>query len=698
MKRSLKKAIAFTLAFALALQLVVFTAPSKAVFAAGLSDFEIAEYDDGTFCVTGYTGKAKDVVIPSNAGISAVYIYGDNKMKTLTVPEGVEGLVISSDTLEKLVLPSTLAEMYVSYCPSLKEIDGSKIKSIEDNYGYEVYACPVLEKFNPGKMAGSLYVSLLDGIKSIDFSGSTLSYLFLGYSENLKDIKLNKDLRSVSLYRLPGLQNVTIPKDTMVELFDVDFDKVTIKNNSYGFYIKDGGLYRDYYDEYVGANVKYLEAIDFNRKVINVDEGTEVIKKLNLSGNAYNTEVINLPDSVEMFDWYAFDGGDKLKEFSFPKNLISIYGYSFSGFNPDIALEVPASVTYLSYDAFTDFKGKVTIEKETPNLSEYKGGVYYNYLYSDGEKISTWLVYYPSDKTKSEFIDGLTHIGQNVFRNSSIKSLVIPEGVRWLELNLNHAYNLTSISIPSTVDTIYTPMMIYAPALKKVTVSSNNEYYSSYKNCLYNKDLTALVDVPGALEEIVIPEGVLSLNYYTVTTHYVEEVNNDEISYRYIEPKVTFPSTIEEFDYYSLSFGKASVCADSLLAGYLQSQNNDYAESAAEYGYEPYAYNYTLKDSVKNLLKMIYVVDSVSVSKGKTAEVTVEMPLGLNVVNKLSAGNNTECQVKFSSSNKKIAKVDANTGVVKGVKKGTCTINVKCTIDNGKKKTSKTFKVKVKVK
>ena len=95
---------------------------------------------------------------------------------------------------------------------------------------------------------------------------------------------------------------------------------------------------------------------------------------------------------------------------------------------------------------------------------------------------------------------------------------------------------------------------------------------------------------------------------------------------------------------------------------------------------------------------MIYVVDSIGIKKGKKTTISVDLPVGLNAVSKLSLGNNTECSIKFSSSDKKVATVNSKTGVVKAKKKGTCTINVKCTIDNGKKKTSKTFKVKLKVK
>jgi uncharacterized protein YjdB len=95
---------------------------------------------------------------------------------------------------------------------------------------------------------------------------------------------------------------------------------------------------------------------------------------------------------------------------------------------------------------------------------------------------------------------------------------------------------------------------------------------------------------------------------------------------------------------------------------------------------------------------MIWVVDEMTVKKGKKETAQVSLPSGLVACSELTLGKNTECKISYSSSNKKIAKVNSKTGKITGVKKGTCTINVTCTIDNGKKTTSKKFKIKLKVK
>lgn len=693
MKRSLKKALAFILSLVLVTQLFVFKAPSAHAYASELSDFELN--DDGT-AIYGYNGTDEDIVIPADCGIELVSLYLYGTEKTLTVPEGVLEVYVSSDTLEKITLPSTINSLSISYCNSLTEIDLSKLDGTASYGYYEIWDCPILETIKTGKMTGSLNLYNLEALKTLDVSGSSLEYLYLYNLENLKEIKINKSISNVSLYNLPSLKNAVIPQNASVSLVDLDFSAITLKNNKYGYSIKDGCLYHEYHDDYYDDDIIALDAIDFNRKVINVKKGTQVINSLNLSGNYYKTEVINLPDTVEMFSPYAFDGGDKLKSFSFPKKLISLEAYCFSGFNPDIELVIPESVTYIDYDAFSDFKGRVSIEKETPSLSSYKDGIYYYYTdFKTGERLSdsSRLIYYPKDRETVEFSPDTSYIGPNVFQNSSVKSLDIPEGVMWVDLNLSKANNLTSISIPASVYQIYRPMLIYAPSLKTVTVSPDNEYYTVYKNCLYSKDMTALIDVPGALKEIEIPEGVISLNYYTISNHFAGYGEDEEM----IKPEVDFPSTIEEYDY-SLSFGSAKVYADTPIARYIAETNAEYQYWAEEYGYEADLIQYTLKDSVKDLLNMIYVVDSVTVKADKKTTVYAELPAGVNAVSKLTLGNNTECRVKYSSSDKSIATVNSKTGVVKAKKKGTCTINVKCTFKVGKKTSSKTFKIKLKVK
>ena len=48
--------------------------------------------------------------------------------------------------------------------------------------------------------------------------------------------------------------------------------------------------------------------------------------------------------------------------------------------------------------------------------------------------------------------------------------------------------------------------------LRSITVSESNPYYTSYSNCLYNKELTELICFPAALKGAVIPDTVVTIS------------------------------------------------------------------------------------------------------------------------------------------------------------------------------------------
>ena len=704
MKRALKKSVAFMLFLAMTFQLVVNT-PTLGISAkinsedATITVTEpVFEMDEGY--IYGYNGSDKNVVIPADQGITSVsfnnYELEDpayENIESITVPEGVTYVnLVCLHNLKKVVLPSTLEYLDLYDCP-VASVDVSKAEELSTLYLEEL---PELTSIKSDKISGYYYVFSCPKLKTIDFSNGELKYLCVNNCENLETISIGK-ADSIAYVNLPNLKKAFVPSNTnSMYLLSVDFDKVVLEDNQYGYSLKDGGLYYDY--EYYGETYRYLTAIDTTKKVINVAEGTYSVYNLGLSGNCYVTETINLPESLQEIGYGAFYGGESIKNLTIPKNVITMGNYAFSGIQADIV--IPKSVQYIGDDTFADYSGKISLEENTEFVEVYKDGIYNHHFTSEGEPNFTCLVYYPSDKTSISWLKDTNYIGSMVFYNTVMKKMDLPEGIRYLDLDLSNAKNLSSITIPSTVYYIERNVISSAPALKKVSVSPRNEYYASYKNCLYNKEMTTLWDVPGRLEKIVIPEGVISLGYYLITKHYVEDASAED-GYYYVAPEVTLPRSVtEDFDgyYLPIDFKKAYVYADTDVAEYLRSYNEYAILEAIENGYEdPYVYDYEFRDSNKDLLNSIYFIDKVTVKKGKTFTIIPNLD-GMNFVSELTKNNNTECLIKFSSSNKKVAKVDPYTGEITGVKKGTCTVNVKCTITNGTKKSSKTFKIKVKVK
>ena len=692
MKRGLKKLVAFMLFLAMSIQLM--TVPATVdVYASEIRDFSNDMYE-----ITGYKGTDKDVVVPDDTGYTAISISYNAEIESLTIPEGFEDIYIfGCDNLKKVNIPSTANYLNISFCDSIESLDLSNVDTessfmcISDNKSLKTITGP--------KSITRAYIDSNYALKTMDFSESVIDELEIVYCTKLENVSLN-EVNSIKLKDLNGLKKLNIPRVTRyIELSGVPFESIEIKDNYHGFWIKDGGLYQDKYNYYKEEEFTALVAIDSNLETINVAEGTLVIQDLNLSGSYYRVKEINFPDSVEKLDYKALCGGNNIKKISLPKNLISLMAYSLSDINVD-EIVIPESVKHIDDCVFYDYNGKVKLEKNTEYFSEYEGGIYHHYLDADGNREYSELVYFPKDKSSVKFIDDVRYIGSDVFRNSKIKELSIPNTVSYINLELQGTKDLTSIYIPESVYYISLPMLTFAPGIKNVTINPDNKYYTSYKNCIYNKDMTWLMDVPMNLDVIDIPQGVISLGYYDyeiIDDVYEYDVAQDDYVVVH-SPIVYFPETLTEYSYFRCK--KAYVYADSPIANYIELVNRNRKEDAEIFGYEPDLIDYELRDSNKDLLSMIYVVDEVSLKKGKSTKVTPELPIGLEAVTKLTKGNNTECKISYSiaKSGSKVAKVNSKTGKITGKKKGTCTLNVTCTINNGKKTTKKTFKVKVKVK
>ena len=71
--------------------------------------------------------------------------------------------------------------------------------------------------------------------------------------------------------------------------------------------------------------------------------------------------------------------------------------------------------------------------------------------------------------------------------------------------------DISSIHIGSDVTEISSGAFRGLMSLRSITVSSDNLFYSSYSNCLYNKEKTELLCFPAALTGAVIPDSVVSI-------------------------------------------------------------------------------------------------------------------------------------------------------------------------------------------
>lgn len=72
-------------------------------------------------------------------------------------------------------------------------------------------------------------------------------------------------------------------------------------------------------------------------------------------------------------------------------------------------------------------------------------------------------------------------------------------------------YRITSIHIGPEVDYITENAFRNLKNLQTITVSEDNDFYTSYSGCLYDKDLTELICFPAALTGALIPPTAVSI-------------------------------------------------------------------------------------------------------------------------------------------------------------------------------------------
>ena len=671
MKRSLKKFVAFVVFIALCLQ--VAGAAEITAYAANTSDFVIDEYG----YITAYTGKASNVTLPSSEAkfVSMVDYEGTmSQIKKITVSEGIESVWIASLTnLEELTLPGTVKYLDLSDLPKLKKLNIPA--ECETVYLYNL-GVESIQFLGSGDGYSVISVSYSDGLKELNVPEG-YSMVYAVSCKALNSISVPDSARTLYYESLPTLKIANVPVSVgYYQFINVPFEALKSESESVNVY--EGCIY-DEYDN--------LVCIDTSKEVINIKKGVKEIPYLGLTYSSYVTE-INLPDTVERIGYNAFEGGEKLKKINIPKSVLTIDAYAFNGTAIE-SLTIPKN-TYLADDALYGYNGKLSVNSGNENLFVENDAVY-RVLYVDEETGARQLqlVYYPKNKKTVKINGDCVSTDYGVFVGSSIKTLDIPDGFYGIFMNLLDS-KIETINIPGSVGYVDCDGLRVGRCLKKINVDKSNPYYTSYKNCLYTDDLSTLLVVPFALTSVSIHKSCLSAGNYVLSNWIYDGYPEHKLT-------VSFPQNFATIGYYSID--EMLVYADSPMAEIVAWDNSVRQDIMNYWGIDDMELqDYRFLDSNSDILKMIYVVDAVSVKKGKSVSPDVLLPAGLNQVTKLKKNNNTEVVIKFSSSDKKVAKVDSATGVIKGVKKGTCTVNVKCTLTDGTKKSSKTFKIKVKVK
>ncbi len=164
---------------------------------------------------------------------------------------------------------------------------------------------------------------------------------------------------------------------------------------------------------------------------------------------------VNIPKSVKVIGWGAFQGCTSLSSITLPDSLTRISSFAFDGCDSLNSITIPQSVKNINDCAFSyNSLTEILVDADNQFYSS-EGGILYN-----------------KDKTKLITVPG----------------------------------KLSSITIPNSVTSI--GRSAFGDSLMTILVDENNTTYSSVEGALFNKEKTILITVPDKLEAVTIPEGV----------------------------------------------------------------------------------------------------------------------------------------------------------------------------------------------
>lgn len=221
-----------------------------------------------------------------------------------------------------------------------------------------------------------------------------------------------------------------------------------------------------------------LASISFNKKL-------EYIRDRAFSG-CVSLEKLVLPDSLEEISYYSFMNCTNLKQVFIPDSLEKI---------PDTAFDRSAQAFY--------------VDRKNVKYSS-QDGVLFN-------KDKTKLIQYPYSKEGDyQMPDSVEKIEESAFESCvGIGAVIISPKITTLSLNIFQNSSVTKLVLPESVtklDALYGGMSL--SQLKEVVLSGKNEAFAVYNKALYSKDLKTLCIYPqGAGGTMKFPKEAKELDY-----------------------------------------------------------------------------------------------------------------------------------------------------------------------------------------
>ena len=445
--------------------------------------------------ITGYTGSAKNLVIPSELGGKPVTAIGEKAFEgyknivNLYIPKTIKA--IGEDAFLD-VFDRNSGNLFVCYQRTKNEWG-----EIEIQEGNDEIDLPDNSATEDGRILLSKYECNLSGDMVYQSSDNAATLVRYFGSDSKVDIpaelggKLVTEIGGFAFTNCSGLTKVTIPKSV-----------TSIGNGAFGF-------------------CSSLTEVTIPKSVTSIGNGA--------FGYCSSLTEVTIPEGVTSIKDSAFANCSRLTEVTIPKSVTSIEEMAF--YQCEALATVHYGGTQEDWDAL-----KNTIDNgNTPLLN---ANIIYSenssdYAYSvndagDGVTITKYngeakTVVIPSELggkpvtaiadnaffqnktiTSVKIPEGVTSIGNSAFAQTNLTEVEIPKSVKNIErYAFNCCYNLEEVTIPGGVQSTGDHAFAYCTRLKKVIISDGVEIIetSAFQSC-------------GSLTEVTIPKSVTSIESF----------------------------------------------------------------------------------------------------------------------------------------------------------------------------------------
>lgn len=458
-----KKSISFLLALLLLLTaiplsgLAAFTGPSENF------EYRVVSEADKTCAITGYTGSATVLNIPSWIDGYKVTQIGSNAFlgstfTNITIPNSVTHIgnkaFYGCNSLTNITIPNSVTSIgdYAFFC--CRSLTNITIPDSVTNIGQNAF-------------------SLCSSLTNVTIPNSVTSIEPDTFSEcsSLTSITIPNSVTSIgdhAFFYCQSLTNITIPNGVtnigytaFSNCTSLKAIHVSAENTAYSSL--DGVLYNKAQTEIV------------------VYPAGKAVGKVDLSET--------IPESVTRIGDYAFGSCSLCTNITIPDSVTSIGVEAFESCVALTSITIPNGVTSIEAETFV-------------HCSSLSDVVIPNSVVRIGE----WAFYDCSALTSITIPNSVTHIGKAAFNSASLTSITIPDSVTSIEQStFAECSSLTSVMIPSSVTSIGDYAFGYCTSLTDITIPSGVTSIGD----------SAFIDCT-SLTDIVIPDSVTSIGQYAL--------------------------------------------------------------------------------------------------------------------------------------------------------------------------------------